>query len=98
MSLLLSPQISGGDDVGGEGTAARKDLGFASERACQICFDQNYSTVMLPCGHGGLCWECGLHIYALTEECPMCRTKIELVSESSRGYYSKHMTDKHPSV
>ncbi|CAN0307751.1 unnamed protein product, partial [Ectocarpus sp. 13 AM-2016] len=46
---------------------------------CQICFDQDYSTVMLPCGHGGLCWECGLHIYALTEECPMCRTKVKLV-------------------
>ncbi|CAB1096854.1 unnamed protein product [Ectocarpus sp. CCAP 1310/34] len=70
---------SGDGDIGGEGPAAGEDLRSAVERACQICFGQNYSTVMLPCGHGGLCWECGLHIYALKEECPMCRTKIELL-------------------
>ncbi|CBN79089.1 conserved unknown protein [Ectocarpus siliculosus] len=70
---------SGDGDISGEGEAAGKDLRSAGERACQICFDQDYSTVMLPCGHGGLCWECGLHIYTLTEECPMCRTKIELL-------------------
>ncbi|CAM9989631.1 unnamed protein product, partial [Ectocarpus sp. 13 AM-2016] len=77
---------SGGGDDGTQGEAAaaiamaaHKDVRSAGERSCQICFDQDHSTVMLPCGHGGLCWDCGLQIYALTEECPMCRTKIELV-------------------
>lgn len=78
---------SGGDGDGTQGeaaaaaaAAANKDVRSAGEHSCQICFDQDHSTVMLPCGHGGLCWDCGLQIYALTEECPMCRTKIELVS------------------
>ncbi|CAN0517135.1 unnamed protein product, partial [Ectocarpus sp. 12 AP-2014] len=73
-----------GDGTHGEAAAmvamaAHKDVRSAGERSCQICFDQDHSTVMLPCGHGGLCWDCGLQIHALTEECPMCRTKIELV-------------------
>lgn len=55
------------------------DVRSAGEHSCQICYDQDHSTAMLPCGHGGLCWDCGLQIYALTEECPMCRTKIEVV-------------------
>ena len=53
---------------------------LSGDHSCQICFEDDRSTAMLPCGHGGLCWDCGLQIYALTEECPMCRTKIELVS------------------
>lgn len=50
------------------------------EHSCQICFEHDHSTVMLPCGHGGVCWDCGIQMYALTEECPMCREKINLVS------------------
>ncbi|CAM9180879.1 unnamed protein product [Ectocarpus sp. 8 AP-2014] len=68
-----------GDGTQGEAAVANKDVRSAGEHSCQICFDQDHSTVMLPCGHGGLCWDCGLQIYALTEECPMCRTKIELL-------------------
>ncbi|CAM9281920.1 unnamed protein product [Ascophyllum nodosum] len=49
------------------------------EHSCQICFEHEHSTAMLPCGHGGICWDCGLQVFALTEECPMCRTKIELL-------------------
>lgn len=49
------------------------------EHSCQICFEQDHSSVMLPCGHGGVCWDCGLQMYALTGECPMCRNKIDLV-------------------
>eukprot|EP00903_Cladosiphon_okamuranus_P011675 g10981.t1 len=66
-------------DSDGRDGKAGKDLRSVGEHSCQICFEQNHSTVMLPCGHGGLCWDCGLQIYAMTEECPMCRTKIELL-------------------
>ncbi|CAM9276033.1 unnamed protein product [Scytosiphon promiscuus] len=59
--------------------AVEKDVRSTGEHSCQICFEHDHSTVMLPCGHGGLCWDCGLQIYALTEECPMCRNKIELL-------------------
>ncbi|CAM9804200.1 unnamed protein product, partial [Hapterophycus canaliculatus] len=44
--------------------AVDKDVRSAGEHTCQICFEQDHSTVMLPCGHGGLCWDCGLQIYA----------------------------------
>ncbi|CAM9394562.1 unnamed protein product, partial [Hapterophycus canaliculatus] len=59
--------------------AVKKNVRPAGEHSCQICFDHDHSMAMLPCGHGGLCWDCGLQIYALTEECPMCRSKIELL-------------------
>ena len=52
----------------------------AGEHSCQICFGQQHSTVLLPRGHGGLCWDCGLQAYAMTEECPFCRSKVEVVS------------------
>lgn len=68
---------------GGKAASLEKDVRSVGEYSCQICFEHEHSTVMLPCGHGGLCWDCGLQIYALTEECPMCRTKIELVSAAS---------------
>eukprot|EP00903_Cladosiphon_okamuranus_P011676 g10982.t1 len=78
-----------GDD-GGEAAAAaaaagKKTLQSAGENSCQICFGQKYSTVMLPCGHGGLCWDCGVQIYALTQECPMCRAKVELLVPLDSG-------------
>ncbi|CAM9753279.1 unnamed protein product [Pylaiella littoralis] len=65
------------DGSDAKAAAVDKDVRSAGEHSCQICFEHDHSTVMLPCGHGGLCWDCGLQIYALTEECPMCRTKIE---------------------
>ena len=60
--------------------AVEKDVRSAGEHSCQICFEHDHSTAMLPCGHGGVCWDCGLQIYALTQECPMCRVKIGVVS------------------
>lgn len=55
------------------------DARSVGEHSCQICFERDHSTAVLPCGHGGMCWDCGLQIFAMTEECPMCRTRIELV-------------------
>eukprot|EP00752_Nemacystus_decipiens_P002060 g1971.t1 len=60
-------------------TTSEKTVSPAEEHLCQICFGQENSTALLPCGHGGLCWECGLQIYALSEECPFCRSKVELL-------------------
>eukprot|EP00752_Nemacystus_decipiens_P002063 g1974.t1 len=70
------------DGCGGKAGSLGKDVRSVGEHSCQICFEHDHSTVMLPCGHGGLCWDCGLQIFALTEECPMCRTKIELLVQS----------------
>eukprot|EP00904_Undaria_pinnatifida_P000701 jgi/Undpi1/10631/HiC_scaffold_29.g13081.m1 len=65
--------------------AVEKDVRSAGEHSCQICFEHDHSTAMLPCGHGGVCWECGLQIYALTQECPMCRVRIEVRPRSFKA-------------
>ncbi|CAN0005135.1 unnamed protein product, partial [Choristocarpus tenellus] len=47
--------------------------------SCNICFENDHNSVILACGHGGICWECAMHVCALTNECPMCREEIEQV-------------------
>jgi len=78
--------------------AAEKDVRSVGDHSCQICFEHDQSTAMLPCGHGGLCWDCGLQIYALTEECPMCRTKIELVSAMDANLANLSGVNQAPSI
>ncbi|CAM9469931.1 unnamed protein product [Discosporangium mesarthrocarpum] len=55
----------------------------AGEHSCKICYDALYDTVVLSCGHGGMCWECALNICVLTNECPMCRLKIKQLVQIS---------------
>lgn len=79
--LIVSPCYSSSSSE----IAVDKDVRSAGEHSCQICFENDHSTAMLPCGHGGVCWDCGLQMYALTQECPMCRVKIEVVSASNQS-------------
>ncbi len=37
-----------------------------------MCFDRVATSVLEPCGHGGLCERCALQL----ESCPMCRAAI----------------------
>jgi len=30
-----------------------------TEKECCICFDYNPDCVIMECGHGGICYECG---------------------------------------
>eukprot|EP01017_Pseudomicrothorax_dubius_P033797 TRINITY_DN4560_c0_g1_i2.p1 TRINITY_DN4560_c0_g1~~TRINITY_DN4560_c0_g1_i2.p1 ORF type:complete len:141 (-),score=9.62 TRINITY_DN4560_c0_g1_i2:58-480(-) len=43
---------------------------------CLTCLDKAPTAVFLPCGHGGLCYDCGLNIWKRTGECYLCRQKI----------------------
>lgn len=36
--------------------------------------------MLLECGHGGLCYDCALRVFAKSaQECPLCRHKISRV-------------------
>lgn len=71
------------------GKESNDDVPSVGDHSCQICFEHEHSTVMLPCGHGGVCWDCGVQMFALTEECPMCRNKIDLVRSKMSDYISR---------
>ncbi|KAK8892128.1 hypothetical protein M9Y10_029351 [Tritrichomonas musculus] len=41
---------------------------------CSICFTNQVDTVVLPCGHT-MCYECAIHWFQSSIECPFCREK-----------------------
>ena len=41
---------------------------------CSICFTNEIDTVILPCGHT-ICYECAIHWFQSSIECPFCREK-----------------------
>eukprot|EP01017_Pseudomicrothorax_dubius_P045563 TRINITY_DN7894_c0_g1_i4.p1 TRINITY_DN7894_c0_g1~~TRINITY_DN7894_c0_g1_i4.p1 ORF type:complete len:572 (+),score=96.38 TRINITY_DN7894_c0_g1_i4:122-1837(+) len=61
----------------------RIDLALNQEKCeksnanCLICFDQLSNAVFMDCGHGGICYDCGLEIWKKSDECYLCREKIK---------------------
>ena len=43
---------------------------------CAICFEVTADAVVRPCGHGGLCYECGKKLLKTKSRCPLCRASI----------------------
>jgi hypothetical protein len=45
---------------------------------CQICFEDDAvaDSVLLPCGHGGVCRECAEKLVSRDPQCHMCRHKV----------------------
>ncbi|EAS02404.2 zinc finger, C3HC4 type (RING finger) protein (macronuclear) [Tetrahymena thermophila SB210] len=43
---------------------------------CVVCFDKTPDTLYMPCGHGGLCYDCAIDILKKTGECYLCRVEI----------------------
>ncbi|GAB0095619.1 hypothetical protein DMENIID0001_110180 [Sergentomyia squamirostris] len=39
------------------------------EKRCKICFEGEYETVFLPCGHVSMCFECSKRV----DRCPICQ-------------------------
>ncbi len=40
---------------------------------CTICYAQKSNAIILECGHGGLCYDCGVRLLKLNHVCPFCR-------------------------
>lgn len=50
-----------------------------SEQLCFICYDRPPETVLLECGHAGLCRTCALQLLTRRARCPVCRSRISNV-------------------
>lgn len=40
---------------------------------CSVCFDKGSDSVYMPCGHGGLCFNCAIEIWKKSDDCYLCR-------------------------
>jgi len=40
---------------------------------CVICFENAPDAVFMPCGHGGVCYECALDMFKSSNECYLGR-------------------------
>lgn len=52
----------------------KENLNESNADTCVICCDRNSSSVFMPCGHGGICDECGLDIFQKKGQCHLCQT------------------------
>ena len=53
---------------------------FRDRNSCCICFDGLANAVIMNCGHGGICYDCGKSILELTKNdlrvCHLCREPL----------------------
>ena len=73
--------------AGEAGAGCEEDRSY-EEGFCFVCWDRPPDSVILECGHGGLCRPCANRVWARPpHECPVCRGHIFLVislEEASR--------------
>ena len=48
---------------------------------CQICFSCAANTVLLDCGHGGICLDCAIDSMKKNNYCIFCREKVVQIIE-----------------
>lgn len=46
------------------------------EELCCLCFANIGDSVIMPCGHGGICNPCALELFSGCKDCPICRNVI----------------------
>ncbi|KAL4429533.1 hypothetical protein ABPG74_014308 [Tetrahymena malaccensis] len=74
---------------------SKNDSKLTSQPSCQqclVCFDNQPDSVILECGHGGLCNQCALDIWKKTGECYLCRqtiSKIVQIDVNNQGKYKQ---------
>ena len=56
-----------------------KIYGEDDTKECVVCFEEEKTIVLVPCGHYCLCKMCADTINSHSGECPMCRGKITMV-------------------
>jgi hypothetical protein len=57
--------------------AMEDDTFVGDDHLCVVCLENARNIVLIPCGHMVLCDVCCDDIMANSNECPMCREKIE---------------------
>jgi hypothetical protein len=43
------------------------------EPLCEVCFANPPDSVYMPCGHGGMCYDCAIDIWKSSDDCYLCR-------------------------
>ena len=43
---------------------------------CLICFSNPPDSVIMDCGHGGICYDCAVEIWKKSNECYLCRNVL----------------------
>lgn len=60
----------------------KESLKTIDAKICKICFEANYSYMLMPCNHTCLCSLCVRKVCIQSEkQCPVCRTKIARVQK-----------------
>jgi len=49
------------------------------DNLCYICFEKVPNAVIMPCGHGGICYDCSMVFVKSKNQCMECRGPIENV-------------------
>jgi hypothetical protein len=52
---------------------------------CIICYDAVINTVILPCGHLCICWECSNTLTEKKSNCPLCRQPIDKIIKTYKA-------------
>lgn len=52
-----------------------------SKKECIICMSKEPNSVLIPCGHLGLCMACAREIQRNSKQCPVCRSVIDQVHQ-----------------
>lgn len=56
-----------------EAPLAGKEAQEQDATICTVCFEKPPDAVFMPCGHGGICYECSIEVWKKTLECYLCR-------------------------
>ena len=70
-------------------THQKTNQSLAGGSECKICFDDESSIVLIPCGHSGICEGCAKDLVTLTKECYICRSEIELIAKINKKSKTK---------
>jgi hypothetical protein len=46
------------------------------ENLCYTCFDSKPNTMLVTCGHQGLCSVCAARLWRIDKRCPLCRRGV----------------------
>lgn len=69
------------------GAAAQQRAGMLpcddidQELECVVCLSAVKNACCIPCGHVSMCRDCASHVQSASNECPVCRSTIDIVIE-----------------
>ena len=49
------------------------EFGDDEEAMCEVCYGNPPDSVYMPCGHGGMCYDCAIDIWKKSDDCYLCR-------------------------